>query len=52
MLLILNDLKNSSSLFPTVTINKNDFECQTGNVYEAIFINWPKELFQITNSEK
>jgi len=35
----MNDLKNSKKApVSTVTINKNDFDAPTGNIYEAISI--------------
>ncbi len=34
----MNDLKNSKAPVSTVTINKNEFDLKTGNIYEAISI--------------
>ncbi|MEH6682080.1 MAG: DNA-directed RNA polymerase subunit omega [Sediminicola sp.] len=34
----MNDLKNSKAPVSTVTINKNEFDAPTGNIYEAISI--------------
>jgi DNA-directed RNA polymerase subunit K/omega len=34
----MNDLKNSKAPVSTVTINKNEFDAATGNIYEAISI--------------
>jgi len=45
----MNDLKNSKAPVSTVTINKNDFDSKTGNIYEAISIA-AKRAVQI-NSE-
>ncbi|SHJ53523.1 RNA polymerase Rpb6 [Arenibacter nanhaiticus] len=45
----MNDLKNSKAPVSTVTINKNDFDAPTGNIYEAISIA-SKRAVQI-NSE-
>ena len=45
----MNDLKNSKAPVSTVTINKNDFDAKTGNIYEAISIV-SKRAIQI-NSE-
>ena len=45
----MNDLKNSKAPVSTVTINKNDFDAKTGNIYEAISIA-AKRAVQI-NSE-
>ncbi len=45
----MNDLKNSKAPVSTVTINKNEFDQKTGNIYEAISIT-AKRAVQI-NSE-
>ncbi|WP_430907822.1 DNA-directed RNA polymerase subunit omega [Maribacter sp. 2-571] len=45
----MNDLKNSKAPVSTVTINKNEFDQETGNIYEAISIA-AKRAVQI-NSE-
>ncbi|CAZ98902.1 DNA-directed RNA polymerase subunit omega [Zobellia galactanivorans] len=45
----MNDLKNSKAPVSTVTINKNEFDKPTGNIYEAISIT-AKRAVQI-NSE-
>lgn len=45
----MNDLKNSKAPVSTVTINKNEFDANTGNIYEAISIV-SKRAIQI-NSE-
>ncbi|SIS65887.1 RNA polymerase Rpb6 [Zobellia uliginosa] len=45
----MNDLKNSKAPVSTVTINKNEFDKPTGNIYEAISIA-AKRAVQI-NSE-
>ncbi|HLT51979.1 MAG TPA: DNA-directed RNA polymerase subunit omega [Arenibacter sp.] len=45
----MNDLKNSKAPVSTVTINKNEFDSATGNIYEAISIS-AKRAVQI-NSE-
>ena len=45
----MNDLKNSKAPVSTVTINKNEFDAATGNIYEAISIS-AKRAVQI-NSE-
>ncbi|MBU2996032.1 DNA-directed RNA polymerase subunit omega [Cellulophaga baltica] len=45
----MNDLKNSKAPVSTVTINKNQFDAPTGNIYEAISIA-SKRAVQI-NSE-
>lgn len=34
----MNDLKNSKADVSTTTINKNEFDAGTGNIYEAISI--------------
>ncbi len=34
----MNDLKNSKAAVTTTTINKNEFDVGTGNIYEAISI--------------
>lgn len=34
----MNELKNSKAPISTVTINKNEFDAKTGNIYEAISI--------------
>jgi len=34
----MNDLKNSKAPVSTVTINKNEFDSRTENIYEAISI--------------
>ncbi|SDL44968.1 DNA-directed RNA polymerase subunit omega [Kriegella aquimaris] len=45
----MNDLKNSVAPASTVTINRNEFDKQTDNIYEAISIT-AKRAIQI-NSE-
>ena len=45
----MNDLKNSKAAVSTVTINKNEFDKKTDNIYEAISIT-AKRAVQI-NSE-
>ncbi len=45
----MNDLKNSKAPVSTVTINKNEFDSKTENIYEAISIT-AKRAIQI-NSE-
>jgi DNA-directed RNA polymerase subunit K/omega len=45
----MNDLKNSKAPVSTVTINKNEFDAKTENIYEAISIA-AKRAVQI-NSE-
>ncbi len=45
----MNDLKNSKAAVSTITINKNEFDKKTGNIYEAISIT-AKRAVQI-NSE-
>lgn len=45
----MNDLKNSKAPVSTVTINKNEFDAPTENIYEAISIT-AKRAIQI-NSE-
>ncbi len=45
----MNDLKNSKAAVSTVTINKNEFDEKTDNIYEAISIT-AKRAVQI-NSE-
>jgi DNA-directed RNA polymerase subunit K/omega len=45
----MNDLKNSKAPVSTVTINRNEFDQKTGNIYEAISIT-AKRAVQI-NSE-
>ena len=45
----MNDLKNSKAPVSTVTINKNEFDSKTDNIYEAISIT-AKRAIQI-NSE-
>lgn len=45
----MNDLKNSRAAVSTKTINKNDFDKKTDNIYEAISIT-AKRAVQI-NSE-
>ncbi|SHI94469.1 DNA-directed RNA polymerase subunit omega [Pseudozobellia thermophila] len=45
----MNDLKNSKAPVSTVTINRNEFDAKTGNIYEAISIA-AKRAIQI-NSE-
>lgn len=45
----MNDLKNSSAPVSTVTINRNEFDDKTDNIYEAISIS-AKRAIQI-NSE-
>ncbi len=34
----MNDLKNSKAAVSTVTINKNEFDAETENIYEAISV--------------
>ncbi|MFX0556831.1 DNA-directed RNA polymerase subunit omega [Maribacter sp. CXY002] len=45
----MNDLKNSKAAVSTVTINRNEFDAKTENIYEAISIA-SKRAVQI-NSE-
>jgi DNA-directed RNA polymerase subunit K/omega len=45
----MNDLKNSKAPVSTVTINRNEFDAKTNNIYEAISIA-SKRAVQI-NSE-
>ncbi|WP_422079776.1 DNA-directed RNA polymerase subunit omega [Ulvibacterium sp.] len=45
----MNDLKNSKAPVSTITINKNEFDAKTDNIYEAISIT-AKRAIQI-NSE-
>ena len=45
----MNDLKNSKAPVTTVTINRNEFDDKTNNIYEAISIT-AKRAIQI-NSE-
>ncbi|MEX0291358.1 MAG: DNA-directed RNA polymerase subunit omega [Flavobacteriaceae bacterium] len=45
----MNDLKNSNAPVTTVTINRNEFDDKTDNIYEAISIS-AKRAIQI-NSE-
>ncbi len=45
----MNDLKNSNAPVSTVTINRNEFDNKTDNIYEAISIS-AKRAIQI-NSE-
>ncbi|WP_394748552.1 DNA-directed RNA polymerase subunit omega [Spongiimicrobium salis] len=45
----MNDLKNSKAPVSTITINKNEFDAKTDNIYEAISIA-SKRAIQI-NSE-
>lgn len=45
----MNDLKNSKAPVSTVTIDRNEFDLKTGNIYEAISIA-SKRAIQI-NSE-
>jgi DNA-directed RNA polymerase subunit K/omega len=45
----MNDLKNSKAPVSTVTIDRNEFDKKTGNIYEAISIT-SKRAIQI-NSE-
>ncbi|NJB69555.1 DNA-directed RNA polymerase subunit K/omega [Saonia flava] len=45
----MNDLKNSKAPVSTITINKNEFDAPTENIYEAISIT-AKRAIQI-NSE-
>ena len=45
----MNDLKNSKAPVSTTTINRNDFDLKTDNIYEAISIA-SKRAVQI-NSE-
>ena len=45
----MNDLKNSKAPVSTVTINRNEFDEKTDNIYEAISVT-AKRAIQI-NSE-
>ena len=45
----MNDLKNSKAPVSTVTINRNEFDSKTDNIYEAISVT-AKRAIQI-NSE-
>ena len=36
--MIMNDVKNSKAPVTTVTINRDEFDAKTGNIYEAISI--------------
>ena len=45
----MNDLKNSKAPVSTITINRNEFDANTDNIYEAISIT-AKRAIQI-NSE-
>jgi DNA-directed RNA polymerase subunit K/omega len=47
----MNDLKNSKAPVSTVTINKNQFDAPTGNIYEAISIT-AKRAIQINSDIK
>jgi DNA-directed RNA polymerase subunit K/omega len=47
----MNDLKNSKASVSTVTINKNQFDSPTGNIYEAISIT-AKRAIQINSDIK
>jgi DNA-directed RNA polymerase subunit K/omega len=47
----MNDLKNSKASVSTVTINKNQFDAPTGNIYEAISIT-AKRAIQINSDIK
>lgn len=47
----MNDLKNSKAPVSTVTINKNEFDAPTGNIYEAISIA-SKRAIQINSDIK
>ena len=47
----MNDLKNSKAPVSTTTINKNEFDAPTGNIYEAISIA-SKRAIQINSDIK
>ncbi|MCL5246178.1 MULTISPECIES: DNA-directed RNA polymerase subunit omega [Cellulophaga] len=47
----MNDLKNSKAAVSTTTINKNEFDAATGNIYEAISIV-SKRAIQINSDIK
>jgi DNA-directed RNA polymerase subunit K/omega len=47
----MNDLKNSKASVSTVTINKNQFDAPTRNIYEAISIT-AKRAIQINSDIK
>ena len=47
----MNDLKNSKAPVSTVTINKNEFDAPTQNIYEAISIT-AKRAIQINSDIK
>ncbi|HUH45526.1 MAG TPA: DNA-directed RNA polymerase subunit omega [Arenibacter sp.] len=47
----INDLKNSKAPVSTVTMNKNEFDAATGNIYEAISIT-AKRAVQINTEIK
>lgn len=47
----MNDLKNSKAPVSTTTINKNEFDAPTGNIYEAISIT-AKRAIQINSDIK
>lgn len=47
----MNDLKNSKAPVSTTTINKNEFDAPTENIYEAISIT-AKRAVQINNDIK
>lgn len=40
----MNDLKNSKAAVSTTTINKNEFDAPTGNIYEAIAITAKRSI--------
>ena len=45
----MNDLKNTKAPLTTITVNRDEFDANTGNIYEAIAIT-AKRANQI-NSE-
>ena len=47
----MNDLKNSKAPVSTTTIDKNEFDAPTGNIYEAISIT-AKRAIQINSDIK
>ena len=47
----MNDLKNSKAPVSTTTINKNEFDAPTENIYEAISIT-AKRAVQINGDIK
>ena len=47
----MNDLKNSKAPVSTITINKNEFDAPTNNIYEAISIT-SKRAIQINSDIK